>query len=212
MTIFICRFGNALRQQGYVGDIPYFDSSIDQLLRNPADSALWTVQHIGVSKTHRLLLNQINKKLVSIIFVFIYLIFFKQLNTQGPLSEPFTDLRKIPECSDDGPEVLRGAPTLALTNKFLLFSQDRFDIIFNYTCFRDWTLLWVEEDTKNFEKFHDYGHIFVGGTMLEPLCSPHDPSFFLHHNFLDLLWEEFRKNYQQTNPEMEYPFTQIGTV
>lgn len=44
--------------------------------------------------------------------------------------------------------------------------------------------------TYRMEFWHDRGHNFIGGTM-GTSASPRDPIFFLHHNFVDKLWQEW---------------------
>ena len=58
---------------------------------------------------------------------------------------------------------------------------------------------------------HGGGHVWVGGHMGNITCCPTDPIFWMHHAFIDLIWEEFRTKSQVTNPEREYPTTSDGT-
>lgn len=44
--------------------------------------------------------------------------------------------------------------------------------------------------TYRLEFWHDRGHNFIGGTM-GTSASPRDPIFFLHHNFVDKLWQDW---------------------
>lgn len=44
--------------------------------------------------------------------------------------------------------------------------------------------------TYRLEYWHDQGHNFIGGTM-GTASSPRDPIFFLHHNFVDKLWQDW---------------------
>ena len=43
------------------------------------------------------------------------------------------------------------------------------------------------------EFYHNGVHVFVGGQMDDVPCSPSDPVFFLHHSFIDRIWEDFRQ-------------------
>lgn len=58
---------------------------------------------------------------------------------------------------------------------------------------------------SDFEEHHGSVHVFVGGMMSFIPCSPNDPFFFLHHSFVDYLYELFRKKSQTTPRETEYP-------
>jgi tyrosinase len=40
------------------------------------------------------------------------------------------------------------------------------------------------------EYYHDYVHVWVGGSM-NSFTSPIDPVFYMHHNFIDNLWQEW---------------------
>ena len=44
--------------------------------------------------------------------------------------------------------------------------------------------------SKRLEFWHNRGHSFIGGTM-GAADSPRDPVFYLHHNFIDKLWQDW---------------------
>ena len=44
--------------------------------------------------------------------------------------------------------------------------------------------------SKRLEHWHNAGHTFIGGTM-GTFTSPRDPIFYLHHNFVDKLWQDW---------------------
>ena len=58
---------------------------------------------------------------------------------------------------------------------------------------------------NTFEITHGGPHVYVGGHMLDIICSPSDPAFFMHHAMVDAIWEHFRLTAQNTNRETEYP-------
>ncbi|XP_076076203.1 uncharacterized protein LOC143047136 [Mytilus galloprovincialis] len=62
-------------------------------------------------------------------------------------------------------------------------------------------------DRYNLENYHDAVHVWVGGTMLGINTAPSDPVFYLHHCFIDYVWEVFRQR-QTVDPEKDYPFDQ----
>ena len=49
------------------------------------------------------------------------------------------------------------------------------------------------------ENYHGGPHVFIGGHMGDLACSPSDPVFFLHHAFIDCIWESFRREEQTSN-------------
>ncbi|VDM62936.1 unnamed protein product [Angiostrongylus costaricensis] len=55
---------------------------------------------------------------------------------------------------------------------------------------------------KTFESMHGLSHVWVGGFMFVIRVSPNDPMFYLHHAFVDYLWEQFRKK-QQSREQRE---------
>ena len=71
-------------------------------------------------------------------------------------------------------------------------------VLMQQQCFADLT-----QDTDwscpggscNFEGRHGGPHVWVGGDMAT-FCSPSDPVFWLHHGFIDCLWEWFRDDAQ----------------
>lgn len=42
--------------------------------------------------------------------------------------------------------------------------------------------------------------VFVGGDMLDIATAANDPVFYLHHAFVDFLWEQWRQQRQAGNP------------
>ncbi|KAH3722143.1 hypothetical protein DPMN_065096 [Dreissena polymorpha] len=58
------------------------------------------------------------------------------------------------------------------------------------------------------EGFHGGPHLWVGGQMRDAETAAHDPVFFLHHAFVDFIWEMFRIHQARdcrVNPNVDYP-------
>ncbi|VDM47319.1 unnamed protein product [Toxocara canis] len=55
---------------------------------------------------------------------------------------------------------------------------------------------------KTFESMHGLSHVWVGGFMYVIRVSPNDPAFYMHHAFVDYLWERFRMK-RQTRRQRE---------
>jgi tyrosinase len=53
------------------------------------------------------------------------------------------------------------------------------------------------------ETMHNGVHAWIGGNMREA-ASPNDPLFFLHHCYLDYLWERWKRNHP-TEPVIAFP-------
>lgn len=64
----------------------------------------------------------------------------------------------------------------------------------------------------NLELQHNTVHVWVGGNMDDLSTSAEDPVFFLHHSFIDYLWEEFRTKQKiiGIDPEADYPQDEWG--
>uniref|UniRef100_A0A8R1EK26 ShKT domain-containing protein n=2 Tax=Caenorhabditis japonica TaxID=281687 RepID=A0A8R1EK26_CAEJA len=61
-------------------------------------------------------------------------------------------------------------------------------------------------DFNCLEYTHGNVHIFVGGDMFDTATSSNDPSFFLHHSFIDFVWEQWRLAKQsRADREIAYP-------
>lgn len=52
---------------------------------------------------------------------------------------------------------------------------------------------------------HGLSHVWVGGFMYVIRVSPNDPTFYMHHAFIDYLWEQFRMN-RQSRRRREYDY------
>ncbi|KAJ1363121.1 hypothetical protein KIN20_022893 [Parelaphostrongylus tenuis] len=61
-------------------------------------------------------------------------------------------------------------------------------------------------DYNCLEYTHGSVHIFVGGDMFDTSTSANDPLFYMHHSFIDMIWELWRQQ-RQTRAEREtvYP-------
>lgn len=63
------------------------------------------------------------------------------------------------------------------------------------------------------ELAHGTVHNFVGGHLYNVEVSPNDPAFFLHHCFIDYIWEQWRlKNQNRNDRETDYPNDDKGCV
>ncbi|KAH3775241.1 hypothetical protein DPMN_176641 [Dreissena polymorpha] len=68
----------------------------------------------------------------------------------------------------------------------------------------DWLL---QEFTDPWESTHDSVHVWVGGTMERSFAAA-DPVFYMHHAFVDYVWERFRQRQRAAcgvDPAADYP-------
>jgi tyrosinase len=64
----------------------------------------------------------------------------------------------------------------------------------------------VQVNWNVLEYTHGNVHIFIGGDMLDQSTSANDPIFFLHHSFVDMVWEMWRQQRQNRfDREVAYP-------
>lgn len=62
-------------------------------------------------------------------------------------------------------------------------------------------------ETTNIEELHNSVHSYVGQQMSRIETASYDPMFYIHHAFIDCLWEEFRTNQRirGIDPSRDYP-------
>ncbi|TMS37557.1 hypothetical protein L596_004462 [Steinernema carpocapsae] len=86
-----------------------------------------------------------------------------------------------------------------------LVNQDEIDRVLAYTQPLESCLNYTLDD-RFIEYSHDYVHYYINGDMFTKYGSSNDPIFFMHHAFIDLVWEEWRQKRQtRTQRENDYP-------
>ncbi|XP_052718706.1 uncharacterized protein LOC128190628 [Crassostrea angulata] len=57
------------------------------------------------------------------------------------------------------------------------------------------------------EGHHNGPHTWTGGHLARPNSAPYDPVFYMHHSYVDAVYEAFRQRQRQNgiNPETDYP-------
>uniref|UniRef100_A0A914V7H0 ShKT domain-containing protein n=1 Tax=Plectus sambesii TaxID=2011161 RepID=A0A914V7H0_9BILA len=85
-----------------------------------------------------------------------------------------------------------------------VYSQTAIDQVLAYTAPRQGCP--VRPDWNCLEYVHGNPHIWVGGDMLDQSTSANDPVFYMHHSFVDLIWENWRQKQQsRADRETVYP-------
>lgn len=81
---------------------------------------------------------------------------------------------------------------------YLSSNQDVENLIYNSRNQREFV--------RDLETFHNSPHRWIGGNMLDVARAPFDPIFYMHHAFIDCIWERYREREIQNgqNPE-RYP-------
>uniref|UniRef100_A0A914GX34 Tyrosinase copper-binding domain-containing protein n=1 Tax=Globodera rostochiensis TaxID=31243 RepID=A0A914GX34_GLORO len=86
-----------------------------------------------------------------------------------------------------------------------VLSQEQVDRVLAFTLPLH-TCINYQMDERFLEYSHDYVHYFISGDMQERFSSSNDPIFFMHHGFIDSVWEEWRQTKQtRLQRERDYP-------
>lgn len=59
-------------------------------------------------------------------------------------------------------------------------------------------MFWRELESG--DRKHNQGHNIVGGYMMNPVFSPNDPLFWLHHAYIDRVWARWQANRRSAEP------------
>ena len=158
--------------------IPYWDCALDCPLNEfPADSAVWTADFWGSSDGAGFL-NQVD-------------------------NGPFANWVAPNHCQVLNATDLRRSTT---NNKLSLYSKDIIQTVLHPATYADLMLLRAENTPSAFETAHGGPHNFVGGHMALIPCAPLDPVFWMHHSFVDCLWQEWVDDgNDNTYPELTDP-------
>uniref|UniRef100_A0A914LAT7 Tyrosinase copper-binding domain-containing protein n=1 Tax=Meloidogyne incognita TaxID=6306 RepID=A0A914LAT7_MELIC len=161
---YLKRFEILLRKYNPTLGLPYWDSTLDGRLPNPADSILFTKEFIGTT------------------------------DNQGyVVTGPFTPWRTI----EGDPYITRNVGKIGRPfteyDVYWTLSQTKLENVLAYTSARLACPVKIEWDA--FEYPHGQPHFFVGGDMAAfiPNKSANDPIFFMHHCFVDLVFEYWRE-------------------
>ncbi|XP_055897262.1 uncharacterized protein LOC106066172 [Biomphalaria glabrata] len=163
--IFLMIYETALKEVDPTVCLPYWDSSLDNLLTDPSSSTIWTPQFLGSS--------------------------------QGPVTEgPFANW-----VTPEGVQLIRnvGADGELFTTTALadILSRTRHEEIVTSD---------LSDPRYDLEFHHAAVHVFVGGAMTRLDTATFDPVFYMHHAFIDYIWELFRTNLKAINVNPEtYP-------
>lgn len=165
LLMYYSRLEEALRSINPILSLPYWDSTLDFDMDNPATSIIWSASFLGNGDG----------------FV-----------TSGPFANWMTPVGQLTRNIGVGSR---------------LFSKEVIRAVMTRCRIRD-----ISEPTAqaefNLELAHGGPHVWVGGLMSGLNTAAHDPTFFLHHAFVDYIWEMFRirqARFCGVNPSMDYP-------
>lgn len=165
--VYLSLFEEAMRQisPGTGVSLPYWDSTLDFDMQEPANSIIWSAAFLGNGDG----------------FV-----------TTGPFANWTTNSLNL----------MRNVGGFST-----LFSKEIINRILT-KCRNSEILTPTAEPDFDFELFHGGPHVWVGGQMAFLNSAAHDPVFFMHHAYVDYVWELFRTRQARicrVNPETDYP-------
>uniref|UniRef100_A0A1I8AHN4 Tyrosinase_Cu-bd domain-containing protein n=1 Tax=Steinernema glaseri TaxID=37863 RepID=A0A1I8AHN4_9BILA len=175
---FLKRVEIALRVEDPPVALPYWDSTMDECLQNPEESVLFSDDFVGSVDAR------------------------SGYVAGGPFSNWITVEARRPLRRQPG----RQGRLFMEADIDAVLGQTSVERVMAYTapqesCSQttDWSCL---------EYTHGNVHVWVGGDMFSPPTSANDPLFLLHHAFVDLIWEEWRRRHQtRQQRELQYPST-----
>ncbi|XP_041375789.1 uncharacterized protein LOC121388499 [Gigantopelta aegis] len=172
--VFMLMFEMALGDEVPGVCLPYWDSSLDNELENPAQSYMFSSELMG--------------------------------NGDGAItSGPFAGWRRP---SDPNNPNSRPSPVLRNVGADgQLYSRESIEMILSRSDTSE-IIAPNSDPDYDIEVHHGGIHIYIGGDMEALVTSPFDPFFFLHHGFVDYLWELFRiklRNQLNIDPQTNYP-------
>ena len=157
---------------------PYWDCALDYPLNEfPADSAVWTPDFWGTNDCSG---------------------FMCQVD-----NGPFANWTAPLQCQKTNATDLRRKSN---NNKLSLYNKDLITKLLEPKTYAELMLVPIGLFASQFEMFHGGPHNFVGEHMAEIACAPLDPVFWMHHCFVDCLWQEWIDNgNDNTYPELGQP-------
>nr|KAG5707211.1 hypothetical protein BaRGS_017895 [Batillaria attramentaria] len=167
--VYLLLFEAALQEVDPTVCLPYWDSSLDSALVNPAESYVWSEQFFGDGNGDV---------------------------TIGPLA---------------GWQTPEGLPLRrAVGRDGMLFTRETMELILTRSSPEE--LFMPDQDPQySLEFYHGGGHVFVGGDMERLDTASFDIVFFLHHAFVDYIWELFREKMRNQGLDPQrYPVGEIS--
>ncbi|KAL4234427.1 hypothetical protein ACF0H5_006074 [Mactra antiquata] len=140
----------------------------------------------------------------------------------GDLIDPRSSIIWTPSFLGNGNGRIRTGPFTGWVTPYgpLMRNFGEGGTMMNWTSIRDTftmnhlaDITYPQSDPRsNLEDHHGEPHLWVGGHFAPQALAAYDPVFFLHHSFIDLVWELFRRIQRRRgiNPVHDYPSNNTG--
>lgn len=168
--VYITMFEEILRLYDSSVSLPYWASTLDDVMDNPVNSILWTPEYFGNGD--------------GIVY-------------SGPAAGWSTMQGGLER--DYG----RFSTLLKRDQIQKVLTQCRLANISRPSASREFDL----------EGYHGGPHVWVGGDMSAFATTGYDPVFYMHHCYIDYIWEQFRRRQRYNcgvDPNFDYPEVPIG--
>lgn len=187
------RFENALREMIPSVTIPFWDSTLDNELEDPAQSSIWSDELFGngVGAVKSGPFANWHTRTGPLI---------RNIGASSPLFREVPGVRSTPSGPPRRDNSTRPTiPTLLLSRQTIedVLSRHYFEEISAPSARIRYSL----------EFWHGAVHRWVGGNVGNLQVASDDPIFFLHHSYVDYIWEIFRQQQiaNGINPEWDFP-------
>ncbi|XP_052818246.1 putative tyrosinase-like protein tyr-3 [Mya arenaria] len=175
-------FEEELRREDATVSIPYWDSSLDFDMDNGVNSVLWSAELLGNG----------NGDVITGPFA-------GWMSGRGILGRMYGDRGRL--ISDEKIQLMTSVCQTDNLHNLLELHVDN-EVVFPQ----------VDPDNREerdhiIEYHHNGVHNWVGGDMADGSYAAYDPVFYMHHAFIDFIWEKFRRHQSSTcqiNPENAY--------
>ncbi|KAL3084377.1 hypothetical protein niasHS_008334 [Heterodera schachtii] len=176
---YLKRLEIALRAVDPTVCLPFWDSSLDWRLQNPADSILHSELLMGSPDSNNYIKNGFLANWIT---------------ARG---DPI-----IRTLGTDG----WGGELFRLPNRDYIINTNQSYNIFSLSYDPSDTQCSGQNYDNLLESNHDGVHVWVGGHMSMLETAPMDPIFFMHHCFMDYIWEQWRLKWQSREQrEKQFP-------
>jgi len=158
--------------------LPYWDSTLDNNIPEPKDSVMFTDYLMGDTNQDGFIVTGAFANWSTLEGKHA----IQRLMAEEPDGEFFNDAR------------IDWVLNQKEINRVMAYTQPLHGCV-NYTM-----------DDRFLEYSHDYTHYYISGDMYERFSSNNDPIFFMHHAFVDSIWELWRQKRQSRHQrEEDYP-------